>query len=364
MEYCLKEISSRFRIYGDFISAVPFGGGHINSTYRVTFDQSGISVSYLFQKINTDIFKDPYAVMDNISRVLNHQKSKLVFTNDISRRVLTIIPTLSDDLLYRDSADNYWRVYLFIEDTTCYDVLETPEQAYMAAKAFGEFQKILVDLPGKRLIDTIPNFHNTPKRYTAFEKAVEEDIGNRAKDVKNEIDFIFSREKYLDDFIALLKIGELPERICHNDTKLNNIMIDNETGEGICVIDLDIVMPGYVMYDFGDMIRTGTSPVEEDEPDYSKVTMQMHLFKALAKGYLLSAGEFLTKIEKDHLVFGGLLITYEQAIRFLADHLQMDTYYKISRKGHNLDRARTQIALIKSIEVQMDEMNIFIDSIQ
>jgi hypothetical protein len=363
MEYCLIEISSCFRLYGDFVNAVPFGAGHINSTYQVTFNQSGVPVSYIFQKINNEIFKDPYAVMDNIDRVLNHQKNKLGSVSDISRRVLTLIPTVNNELLYRDNADNYWRVYCCIENITCYDVLETPEQAYKAAKAFGEFQKILVDLPGKRLIDTIPDFHNTPKRYTAFEKAVAEDIGNRAKDVKDEIDFIFSRKKYLKKFIKLQESGELPERICHNDTKLNNIMIDNETGEGICVIDLDIVMPGFVMYDFGDMIRTGTSPVEEDEPDSSKVTMQMHLFKALAKGYLSSAGDFLTKAEKNNLVFGGLLITYEQAMRFLADHLQMDTYYKINRKGHNLDRTRTQIALIKSIEKQMNAMNSYIDSI-
>ena len=363
MEYSLKEISSCFRIYGDFVSAVPFGSGHINSTYRVKFNQSGVSVSYIFQKINTEIFKDPYAVMENISRVLNHQKGKQTSLTDSSRRVLTLIPTVNDELLYRDSADDYWRVYCFIKKSTCYDVLETPEQAYKAAKAFGEFQKVLVDLPGKRLIVTIPDFHNTPKRYVAFEKAVAEDIGNRAKDVKDEIDFIFSRKKYLDKFIGLQKSGELPERICHNDTKLNNIMIDNETGEGICVIDLDIVMPGYVMYDFGDMIRTGTSPVEEDEPDSSKVVMQMHLFKALAKGYLSSAGEFLTQTEKNNLAFGGLIITYEQSMRFLADHLQMDTYYKIHRRGHNLDRTRTQIALIKSIEEQMDAMNLYIESI-
>ena len=363
MEYCLRGISSCFKIYGDFVSAVPFGSGHINSTYRVTFNQSGVSVSYIFQKINVGIFKDPFAVMGNISRVLNHQRSKLDSVSDVSRRVLTIIPTLKGELLYRDNADNYWRVYCCIENITCYDVLETPEQAYKAAKAFGEFQKTLVDLPGKRLIDTIPDFHNTMKRYTSFEKAVAEDIGNRADDVKNEIDFIFSRKNYLEKFVNLQKTDELPERICHNDTKLNNIMIDNETGEGICVIDLDIVMPGFVIYDFGDMIRTGTTPVEEDEPDCSKVVMQMHLFKALAKGYLSSAGEFLTQIEKENLVFAGLLITYEQAIRFLTDHLQMDTYYKIQRKGHNLDRTRTQIALMKSIEDQMDAMNNYIESI-
>ena len=363
MKYSLKEISSRFRIYGDFVNAVPFGSGHINSTYRVTFNQAGVSVSYVFQKINTEIFKDPYAVMDNINRVLNHQKSKLDSVRDVSRRILTLIPTIDNKLLYRDNADNYWRVYCCIEDITCYDVLETPEQAYKAAKAFGEFQKTLVDLPGKRLIDTIPDFHNTPKRYTAFEKAVAEDVGNRTKDVKDEVDFIFSRKQYLEKFVCLQKSGELPERICHNDTKLNNIMIDNETGEGICVIDLDIVMPGFVIYDFGDMIRTGTSPAEEDEPDFSKVTMQMHLFKALAKGYLSSAGEFLTKTEKNNLAFGGLLITYEQAMRFLTDHLQMDTYYKINRKWHNLDRTRTQIALIKSIEEQMETMNSYIESV-
>ena len=363
MGYCLKDISSNFRVYGDFIKAVPFGSGHINSTYKVVFNQSGILVSYVFQKINTEIFKDPYVVMDNINRILTHLKCKLDIYDDISRRALTVIPTFNGQLFYKDHLNNFWRAYCFIENATCYDVLETPEQAYKAGKAFGEFQKMLIDLPGERLADTIPNFHNTRMRYEMFEKALEEDIGNRAANVKKEIKFILSRKKYLDRFIKLQISGSLPERICHNDAKLNNIMIDNETDEGICVIDLDIVMPGYIMYDFGDMIRTGTSPVEEDEPDYTKVVMQMHLFKALAKGYMDSAGSFLTKVEKDYLAFGGLIITYEQAIRFLSDYLQMDTYYKTSREGHNLDRTRTQIALIKSIEHQMDAMNSFIDKL-
>ncbi len=360
MGYSLKDISSHFRVYGDFVKAVPFGSGHINSTYKVVFNQSGVFVSYIFQKINTDIFKDPYAVMDNISRVVSHLKNKLNDFDDVSRRVLTIIPTSDNKLFYKDHLNNYWRAYCFINNVTCYDVLQTPEQAYKAAKAFGEFQKMLVDIPGGRLIDTIPNFHNTQMRYEEFERVLNEDIGNRAAKVTREIEFILTRKKYLEKFIELKNSGNLPERICHNDTKLNNIMIDNETDEGICVIDLDIVMPGFVMYDFGDMIRTGTSPVVEDEPDYTKVVMRMHLFKALAKGYMDSARDFLTEVEKDNLAFGGLIITYEQAIRFLTDYLQMDTYYKINREGHNLDRTRTQIALIESIESQMDEMNYFI----
>ncbi|HJO95095.1 MAG TPA: aminoglycoside phosphotransferase family protein [Victivallales bacterium] len=363
MDNILKEVSECFRIYGDFISAAPYGSGHINWTYKVTFNQGGNDVSYIFQRINSNIFKNPRSLMDNISRVLEHQKKKMKGVSDISRRSMTLIPTTDGKAMHKDCSGNCWRVYIFIDKAKTYDIVENADLAFNAAKAYGNFQKTLVDIPGKRLNETIIDFHNTPKRFDALGKALSEDIGNRAKDVKKEIDFIMSKKHLASKLIDLHRDGKFPERICHYDTKLNNVLIDDKTKEGICVIDLDTIMPGFVMFDFGDLLRTATSPVAEDERDLSKITMQMHIFKAMAKGYLLSARDFLNKYEKENLVFGGLLITLENAVRFLMDHLQMDTYYKIHREGHNLDRARTQIALVKSIENQYDEMNKFISEL-
>jgi hypothetical protein len=363
MENILRDISRHFRIYGDFLAGFPYGSGHINWTYKVRFNQGGNNVSYIFQRINTTVFQNSYALMDNISRVLEHQKSKMKGISDSSRRSMTLIPTEDGKNMYKDSSGHFWRVYLFIDKAKTYDIVENADLAFNAAAAYGNFQKILVDIPGKRLNETIIDFHNTPKRYESFEKAIDEDIGNRAKDIKKEIDFIMSRKHLAPKLIDLYRNDKFPERICHYDTKLNNVMIDDKTKEGICVIDLDTIMPGFVMFDFGDLLRTATSPVAEDEIDLSKVTMQLRIFKALSRGYLISAGDFLNKYEKENLVFGGLLITLENAVRFLMDHLQMDRYYKIHREGHNLDRARTQIALVLSIEKQYDKMNKIIESI-
>ncbi|MCP4181056.1 MAG: aminoglycoside phosphotransferase family protein [bacterium] len=363
MENILREVSMHFKIYGDFIDGVLYGSGHINWTYKVLFNQGGAEVSYIFQRINTNIFKNPYSLMENISRVLEHQKNKMKGLNDTSSRAMTLISTNDGKSMYMDISGHFWRVYVFIDKAKTYDIVENADLAFNAAKAYGNFQKMLVDIPGKRLNETITDFHNTPKRYEALEKAIGEDIGNRAKGVEREIEFIMSRKHLSSKLLDLYRDGKFPERICHYDTKLNNVMIDDKTKEGICVIDLDTIMPGFVMFDFGDLLRTATSPVAEDERDLSKVTMQMHIFKAMAKGYLLSAGEFLNKYEKENLVFGGLLITLENAVRFLMDHLQMDTYYKIHREGHNLDRARTQIALVQSIEKQYAEMNKYISDL-
>ena len=363
MSHDLREVSSHFRIYGDFVSAAPFGAGHINWTYKVDFNQGGAPVSYIFQKLNTDVFTDPWTVMNNVNRVLLHQKEKLINEEDSSRRALTLVLCNDDEVMYVDRFNNHWRAYFFIENTTCYDVMKDAKLAYKSARAFGEFQRMLVDLPGDRLIDTIPDFHNTPKRYEALEKAIAEDIGDRVKDVQEEMDFILSRKDFSGKLIELHKAGELAERICHNDTKLNNVMIDDDTGEGICIIDLDTVMPGFTIYDFGNLIRTGTSPAAEDERDLSKVAMQMHLFKAIVRGYLSTAGDFLTNVEKENLGSSAVIATLEDAVRFLTDHLQLDPYYQIHREGHNLDRCRTQIALIKSIEKQLDSMNEFVKSV-
>jgi hypothetical protein len=355
----IPTVMRRFQICGDFVSAEPYGSGHINDTYCVRFDQEGTHVRYILQRINHNIFKNPEALMENIQRVTAHLTEKTMKEHDRSRRVLTLIPTREGRSFYRDAVGNYWRTYVFIEKARTYDAVESPRQAFETAKAFGRFQKLLADLPAPRLQHTIPDFHHTPKRFVALKKAVEADVVNRSKRAKFEIEFAMQREAICD---VLLK-AELPERVTHNDTKLNNVMLDDVTGEGICVIDLDTVMPGLVLYDFGDMVRTTTSPVKEDELDLSKVTMQFPMFEALVRGYLESADEFLSRSEKRLLVFSGKLITFEIGVRFLTDFLVGDTYFKTHREHHNLDRCCTQFKLVESIEQKEEWMNKVVESI-
>jgi aminoglycoside phosphotransferase (APT) family kinase protein len=273
--------------------------------------------------------------------------------------VLTLIPA-HDGLVWHVDADgSYWRVYHFINKARTYDAIESAEQALQAAKAFGHFQKLLVDLPAPRLHDTIPDFHHTPKRFAALEQAIASDIAGRAILAKHEIEFALAHQS----ITGVLLEANLPERVTHNDTKINNVLLDDATGEGICVIDLDTVMPGLALYDFGDMVRTATCPAKEDEQDLSLVSMQFPMFEALVRGYLASAGGILTKAEKQYLAFSGKLITFEIGIRFLADSLAGDTYFKVHRDGHNLDRCRTQFKLVESIERQEDKMNQLVESI-
>jgi thiamine kinase-like enzyme len=352
----IKTVGKQFRIHGEFINAIPYGGGHINDTFAAEYNQGGAPMRYIFQRINHDIFKDPALLMENVSRVLSHSHDRLADIDDASRRALTLIPSISNQAYVIDQEDSYWRVYIFIEKAKTYDVVETEKQAFEAARAFGNFQKLLVDIPGERLKETIPDFHNTVQRYQTLVAAIEADSLNRAKDVQAEIDFITQRESDTSAIIDGINDGSIPERITHNDTKLNNIMIDEKTLEGICVIDLDTVMPGSALYDFGDLVRTSTSPALEDEQDLSKVVMQPDMFQALAQGYLKAARSFLTTRELELLPFSGKLITLEIGIRFLTDYLEGDVYFKIHREGHNLDRCRTQLKLVASIEEQMDAM--------
>lgn len=356
IKHDIKEIASNFLIPGDFISAAPYGSGHINDTYAACFCQGGINVRYIIQRINHNVFKNPPALMENIMRVTEHLRSKLNASACPSRQALRLITTHDYKPYHHDAAGNYWRVYIFVEGANTYDVIKTPEQTYQAGKAFGDFQKNLVDIPGGRLHETIPDFHNTPKRMEALEKAIEKDVVNRAAGIKKEIDFALNHKNITDVLIKLNQAGKIPERITHNDTKINNVMLDDTTGEGVCVIDLDTVMPGLVHYDFGDLVRTSTSPAAEDEKDLSKVTMRMPMFESLLKGYMKTAGDFLNPTEREYLPFSGKLITFEIGIRFLTDYLSGDVYFKTHRDGHNLDRCRTQFKLVESIEEQENKM--------
>lgn len=352
-------VARRFKIGGDFVRATPHGSGHINDSYCVIFDQAGVPLRYMLQRINHNVFKNPVALMENIQRVTSHLATQTAGEPDCSRRALTLIPAGDGRTWHQDDDGNYWRAYRFIEKARTYDAVESTGQAFQAAKAFGRFQQLLVDLPAPRLHNTIADFHHTPKRFRALEQAIASDVANRAITAKPEIEFAFAHES----ITGVLLDANLPERITHNDTKFNNVMLDDATGEGICVIDLDTVMPGSALHDFGDMVRTTTSPTDEDEQDLSKVTLQFPMFEALARGYLTSAGGFLTAAEKQHLAFAGKLMTFEQGIRFLTDYLAGDPYYKVRREEHNLDRCRTQFKLVDSIEQQEERMDRLAQSI-
>jgi hypothetical protein len=352
-DYDLRAVARNFEIPGEFLSAEPYGSGHINDTYCVRFDQGGAHMRYIVQRINHNIFTKPVALMENVQRVTAHLAKKLNREPDSGRRSLMLIPARDGAAYYRDAGGNFWRAYVFIEKARTYDAVESPQQAFEAARAFGQFQKLLADLPAPRLHDTIPDFHHTPKRFAALERAIEADEVNRARLAKPEIAFALRHKSITGRLLE----AKLPERVTHNDTKFNNVMLDDATGEGICVIDLDTVMPGLALYDFGDMVRTTTSPAKEDERDLSKVTMQFAMFEGLARGYWASTADFLTAAEKQLLTFSGKLITFEIGIRFLSDYLAGDTYYKVHREGHNLDRCRTQFKLVESIEEQEEEMN-------
>ena len=354
----VAEVTGHFQMPGDYLGHRPCGNGHINDTFVVAFSQGGNRVRYIVQRINHMVFKQPEVVMDNIIRVTTHLADKMRQANEpeLNRRVLTLVPCKNGNLWHCDDAGNHWRAYIYIEGAAAHDHVDSPALAREAARCFGEFQKSLVDLPGPRLQDTIPNFHNARSQFNDFREAVENDLAGRVASISKDIAWVMEREKMVDVLLDLHERGELPERITHNDTKINNVMIDNVSGQGVCIMDLDTVMPGFALYDFGDLVRTTTISCAEDEQDLSRVQMRLPLYEALINGYLSSAGSFLTECEKDHLAFSGKLVTFTIGIRFLTDYLNGDTYFKIHRDGHNLDRYRVQAKMVESIEEQEDAM--------
>ncbi len=341
-----------FAVRGRFGGAEPWGSGHINDTYRVAYHNDCGTNHFILQRVNHHVFREPVALMDNIRRVTAHLQEKLADTPDAPRRVLTLIPTRDGRPFVQDPSGDYWRAYRFIEDTQTFQAVEFPAQAEAAARALGQFQRLLADLPPPRLHETIPNFHHTPKRYVALDQAIAADTRNRAAGCQPEIEFARQRESIVGTLLAL----GLPERVTHNDTKLNNVLFCATTGEALCIVDLDTVMPGLALYDFGDLVRSACCRAAEDERDLSKVQVDLEIFAALARGYTATAGDSLTAVERQHLAFAGRLITFEIGMRFLTDHLQGDTYFKIHRPHHNLDRCRAQFALVASMEAQEKEM--------
>ena len=357
-ELQLKEAIANFNYFGRLKACEPFGSGHINDTYRLTFEIGDMGDVYvILQRMNREIFKKPVELMENIVGVTSHLRKKIIKAGgDPERETLNVILAKDGKAYYVDSMGEYWRSFKYITEATSYDLVEKPEDFYESAVAFGHFQRMLADYPAETLHETIEGFHDTKARLRAFKEAVEKDVCGRAASVQKEIDFVLSHEDTANVFGDLLEKGELPIRVTHNDTKLNNIMIDNTTRKGICVIDLDTVMPGLAMNDFGDSIRFGASTAEEDEQDLSKVSCSMELFELYVKGFLEGCAGSLTDKEVEMLPMGAKVMTYECGMRFLADYLEGDHYFKIHREGHNLDRARTQFKLVADMESKWDTM--------
>ena len=358
LPFNIKEVCRQFSISGVLTKYEKINNGHINSTYNLIFDENGKTVKYVLQMVNTNVFKNPDHLMSNIVAVTSHINEKNIKNNvsDANRRTLVFLPCLDGKYYYIDSDNRCWRLYYYVDDVYTCNFIDSEDVFYSAGIAFGEFQNILSDFDGSSLYETIENFHNTVSRFADFKKAVDENLSGRLENVKEEVEFAFAREKDTHVLVDLIAEGKLPLRVTHNDTKLNNILFDNQTKEGICIIDLDTVMPGLSLYDFGDSIRFGANTAAEDEKDVSKVSLDLNLYEAYVKGYLSSAKNTLTDLEKELLPFGAKLMTYECGIRFLMDYLNGDKYFHTDYDDHNLVRTRTQFALVADMEKKMDKM--------
>lgn len=350
MNYSLNDVCNHFNM-----DAVidPYGNGHINDTYLCDN-----APRYILQRINHNVFASPENLMENIANVTKFLKKKIKEAGgNPERETLTVIPTIDGKNYYKDENGNYFRMYIYIEDSVSYDTVEDPIQLYYAGKSFGRFQNMLNDYPADTLYETIVDFHNTPVRVKQLEEAIKNNKAGRLDSVKAEVDFALEYSKYASTIVDAMKEGTVPLRVTHNDTKLNNILFDKTTGEGACVIDLDTVMPGSMLYDFGDAMRFGAASGAEDEVDLSKIWFDVEKFEQFTKGFVGEMKETITKRELELLPLSALILTYECGIRFLADYLNGDTYFKIHREGHNLDRCRTQFKLVADIESKLDELS-------
>ena len=356
----IEEAVNRFCVKGKPSECRRYGNGHINDTFLLcTWDdeQGGERHQYILQRMNTHVFKNPKGLMQNVSGVTAYLRDQIAKAGgDVQRGTLTLIKTKDGEDYYVDSLGSWWRMYLYITGAVGYDTAENEEAFYQSARAFGQFQRLLDKYPVSLLTETIPGFHDTPKRFEAFCRAVEKDVCGRAESVKSEIAFVMDRKEEMSMVTDKLGSGELPCRVTHNDTKLNNVLIDKLSGQAVCVIDLDTVMPGTAIFDFGDSIRFGANTAEEDEKDLSRVSLSLPLYEVYAKGFLEGCAGSLTDAEVRMLPWGAKLMTLECGMRFLTDYLEGDQYFRIHRPDHNLDRARTQFALVADIERKWDEM--------
>lgn len=353
----MMEICGAFALEGRVESFAPFGSGHINSTFQVRTDAGR---RYILQKVNTAVFPDPEALMRNIILVTDHLRKK----DPDPRHVLNLVPVYTGGYSLDLGAEGFWRMYDFISGGVCLDRAETPEDFRLSGKAFGDFQRQMADFPAEKLSEVIPGFHDTPKRFEALHRAIGENRAGRADSALREIDFYLSREEGAALLMNMQRAGELPLRVTHNDTKLNNVMLDEKTREPLCVLDLDTVMPGLAAADFGDSIRFGACTAAEDEPEEDRVHLDMELYEAYARGFLGACGASLTENELETLVDGARLITLEIGARFLTDYLDGDIYFHTERPGQNLDRARTQLAMARDLELRDGEIRAMMNRVR
>ena len=344
---CVEPAIRHFRITGSPVSCAEFGSGHINLTYKVNCDDGS---AYILQRINQYVFTDPKAVMENVGAVTEYLRTRVSNPSEI----LHFVPSDTGTYYYVDEAGEYWRCYEFA-DGLCLDLPESDKDFYESAIAFGRFQEMLRDFPAETLHETIPLFHNTANRYRLFRKALQEDRVGRAASVQPEIDFLLQRQEEGATICRLLDAGEIPLRVTHNDTKLNNVLLDCKTRKALCVLDLDTVMPGSSLYDYGDSIRFGAATAPEDEKDLSKMGINLHLFRVYTAGYL-AACKSLTPKERELLPLGAKTLTLELAVRFLTDYLDGDRYFKTAYPEHNLVRARAQMKLVADMEEKWEDM--------
>ena len=361
MNQLLKEVFDQFRTGADFESGAPYGNGHIHDTFLIGTTGKE-SDNFILQRLNNRIFKNIPQLQENIERVTVHLRNKLSLRRgaDVKRECLTLVPANNGKTWITDSTGNFWRMYIFISRHRSYDIVDSPDKACQGGKAIGRFQAMLADLGGEPLHETIPFFHDVEKRLETFGLKVKDDPAGRVKSALPDIDDIISRSEKMKIILNLGREGRIPLRITHNDTKFNNILLD-ENDRALCVIDLDTVMPGYVHYDFGDAIRTAANKAAEDEADLTKVGVDLRMYEAYAKGYLEEMSTTLNQTEKEYLPFAPQLITYIIGLRFLTDYLDGDHYFKIHHVNHNLQRARAQIQLVKSMEKKYPEMKKIIE---
>ena len=354
----IKHVLRQFQFEGRFRDVQELTSGNINNTYHLFYTlENGDTKEYIVQQINTYVFKKPEEVMSNVQRVTEHIERAIARTGrDPSRHVLRLVPAKNGTWMYRDNDNRCWRVYDYISEAIAYDRPEKPEHFMECGRAFGNFQKMLFDFPAEELYETIPNFHNTRKRFYDFVAAVAEDKAGRVRFLEKEIDFFFDRRKMMSQVVDMIERGELPLRVTHNDTKMNNVMLDARTGKGLCVIDLDTVMAGSVLYDYGDAVRFGASTAAEDEPDTSKIALDMDLFRAFTRGFIAEVRDALTEKELMMLPLGIKIMTCELAMRFFTDYIDGDLYFKVRSPEHNLIRAHAQMKLLEDIEAKYDEL--------
>ncbi len=352
----IDDALAAYRLNGEVVDIKPYGCGHINRTLCVTVSEEDGSSKYILQRISR-AFKEPQKLMENIAGITDFLSEKIIKKGgDPLRETLCVIRTESGEPLYYDKDGLAWRMYRYIEGTVCLQSADTPELFFRAAKSFGNFQRLLSDYPSDSLHDTIERFHDTENRLELLKQAVALDKLDRVKNVENELKFVFEREKDCSVLQEALRRGELPLRVTHNDTKLNNVLLDEQSGEGICIVDLDTVMKGLSVNDFGDAIRFGANHCAEDETDLDKVNFDLSLYEIFTKGFLDGCGDILTEAEKKHLAWGAKTMTLECGMRFLTDYLDGDNYFHIEREGQNLDRARTQFKLVFDMEECWDDM--------